>query len=177
MYENGFSIGGAASSAYGFSGASCDMKQVRGYGDSHLNGAYKDQMQELMDIVHYGKIGIEHANLPYIANVTKHWYYDDIEFTVGEGGVYHASHQAIKDIHYDAEGTCLEEFNTTIWDALLTDEDGTGIFYQVNEPYVHGPNEYIIKRFHEEYYRYDGTIERAHAIAKAELISKGKKTG
>lgn len=178
LYKCNNNIANAAKNAFGLnSGANSSMTKLSGLGSSGLAGVTAIELQELMDLVNLGKDGVKKAKLPYIASVTKHWYYKDIKFTVGEGGVYRASRQAIKDIKYNGEGTALANYNITINDALLTDEDGTGIFYQVNEPYVEGPNQYIADLFRKEYYKYDGTIERAHAIAKAELLDRGKAAG
>lgn len=178
LYRCNNNIAQAAKNAFGLdSGASSSMNKLSGAGSSGLSGVTAEELQELMDLVDLGKQGVKHAKLPYIASVTKHWYYKDIKFTVGEGGVYRASRQAIKDIDYNGEGTALANYNIMINDALLTDEDGTGIFYQVNEPYVEGPNQYIADLFKKEFYKYDGTIEKAHAIAKAELLDRGKTAG
>ena len=110
---------------------------------------------------------------PYIESVTNHWYYHIIDFigTVGENtpyGAYKKAATAQKIIKYADEDSNLDDVDIELT-ALLS--SGSGIMYQVCEPYLNEkPNVYLKKVFHGAYYKYDGTTETARKITAARAI-------
>ena len=110
---------------------------------------------------------------PYIESVTNHWYYHIIDFigTVGENtpyGAYKKSATAQKIIKYADEDSNIEDCDIELT-AILS--SGSGIMYQVCEPYLNDkPSIYLKKIFHGAYYKYDGTTETARKITAARAI-------
>ena len=110
---------------------------------------------------------------PYIESVTNHWYYHIIDFIgkVGEDTPYGAYKNALtaqKVINYEDEEEHLDDCEVELT-ALLS--SGSGIFYQVCEPYLNdSPSIYLKKIFHGAYYKYDGTTETARKISAARAI-------
>ena len=137
-----------------------------------LDGITYDDLFELADIVAQGlEDGIDGVKWPYIQSVTKHWYYEDVDFSKG---VYRKATSAKKKIKYasaDEENSALSKHNIEVeLDATLSADEG--IVYQVCEPEAKGPNEHIIEIFKDSYYRYDGTVETAKKIENAKLYDK-----
>ena len=116
---------------------------------------------------------------PYIESVTNHWYYHTIDF-IGTMeadtpyGAYKRVRTAQKIIQYADEDADLADCDVELT-AILT--SGSGIFYQVCEPYLNkDPNIYLKKIFHGIYYKYDGTTETARKIAAARAIEAAYET-
>ncbi len=143
-----------------------------------LDGLTYDDLVELSDIVAQGlEDGVSGVKWPYIQSVTNHWYYDDIDFSVG---VYRKAASAKKKIQYrpaDEENSFLNKHDIEVeLDATLTADEG--IVYQVCEPEATGPNQHIIDIFSDKYYKYDGTIQTAKKIENAKLYDgNGGATG
>ena len=110
---------------------------------------------------------------PYIESVTNHWYYHTIDFlgSIGEDtpyGAYKRARTAQKVIKYADEDAKLDDCEVEITSIITS---GSGIFYQVCEPYLNEkPNIYLKKIFHGIYYKYDGTTETARKISAARAI-------
>ena len=140
--------------------------------NEYMSGITNEQLMYLISLIYENKDGVP-IWLPYISSVQKHWFYEDIEFTVGKTGVYEAAEYARKSIKYQEEDGPIKDFDITINNALLHDDTGKGILFQKREPYTHGPNESIKNLFfNNAYYRYDGTIDTAEKIAKTILIKE-----
>ena len=109
---------------------------------------------------------------PFIAEVTNHWFYEDIDFTKD---VYRFAKSAVKEIDYKPEDED-DVLNKNEVEVKLNASLGSnqGIIYQVAEPETKGPNEKIKELFTKEYYKYDGTIETAKKIENARAIDSGK---
>ena len=142
-----------------------------------LPGITYDDLLELANIVAEGLgDGIDDVKWPYIQSVTKHWYYNDIDFS---RGVYRKASVAKKKIQYqsaDTENSALVQHGIRVeLDAELTADEG--IVYQVCEPEATGPNEHILEIFNDKYYKYDGTIETAKKIENAKLYDKNGGAG
>ena len=110
---------------------------------------------------------------PYVESVTNHWYYHIIDFlgTIGENTPYGAYKKALtaqKVIRYADEDEKLDDCEVELTTLLSS---GSGIFYQVCEPYLNEkPSIYLKKIFHGAYYKYDGTTETARKITAARAI-------
>ena len=145
--------------------------------NSVLEGISINQLQCLINMLIAANKGIEDVDLPYIASVRKHWFYDDINFTKSRNnngnGVYNTAAKATKKLEYSTtdDDDPLNKLGITM-NATLTAKNEEGIYYQVNEPITSGPNANIVKLFQGKYYRYDGTVETARKIAMAKLFDK-----
>ncbi len=116
---------------------------------------------------------------PRITEVTKHWFYNKIDFNK----VYGRAQYAKKDIKYIPEDGTNPLFGVSgiIMETTMTSEEG--FYYQLAEPERDGPNDAIIALFKGknpaypdftgEYYRYDGTKERAKKINNARAKENG----
>lgn len=152
-----------------------------------LSGLSVQQLDDLKTLI---VDGTKEAStyLPRIESVTKHWYYDTIEFEYGTAG------RAKKRVQYKPaeEDSSLSEENLNGGSIILdtTYTNTAGVYYQLAEPELVGPNEAIIALFKGgeatvgdshytfpgEYYRYDGTRRTAQKIANAKAVEKGKST-
>ncbi len=137
-----------------------------------LKGITYNDLAELADIVGQGiEGGVDGVKWPYIQSVTNHWFYNDIDFSVG---VYRKASTAKKKIRYvsaDEEGSFLSKDNIVVsLEAVLTADEG--IVYQVCEPEAFGPNQHIVDIFRDKYYKYDGTAQTARAIDNAKLYDQ-----
>lgn len=136
-----------------------------------------NQFKALVDLIWEGKEP-QTMYWPRIKNVTNHWYYNEIKFTYGRAGT------AKKTIQYkpDDNTNALYGVEGITLDASLTSE--VGVYYQLCNPEAVGPNEAIKALFKGgsgelngisftfpgEYYRYDGTRQRAQEIANARAV-------
>ena len=152
---------------------------------SVLSGITAEQLKDLGQLILDG-MKEENVYLPRIESVTKHWFYNTITYEYGTAG------KAKKKIQYqteDEEASLSEEqLNgaSIILDTTFT--NAGGVFYQLAEPNVSGPNEAIktlfkggtvtidgeTYTFPGEYYRYDGTRLTAMKIANAKAYDEGK---
>lgn len=141
---------------------------------STLSGLNFDQIEELYKAIPDSV----KVYLPYISSVKKHWYYRDIEFNAGLDATYQSAKRATQTIKYSPgdSKSSLGGFDITM-NVLYEATDDKGILYQVNEPYVSGPNAAIKKLFSKKYYRYDGNIETARKIYCKKLADAGKTSG
>lgn len=152
-----------------------------------LAGISTEQLENLKDLIEEGSTEAS-TYLPRIESVTKHWYYNDIEYEYGTAG------RAKKKVQYttEDENSPLSESNLNGASIILdtTYTNATGVFYQLAEPLVSGPNEAIktlfkggtvtvdgeTYNFPGTYYRYDGTRLTAQKIANAKAFDEGKST-
>ena len=152
---------------------------------SVLSGITAEQLKDLGQLILDG-MKEENVYLPRIESITKHWFYNTINYEYGTAG------KAKKKIQYETEDeeSSLSEENlngaTIILDTTFT--NASGVFYQLAEPEVTGPNEAIktlfkggtvtmdgeTYEFPGEYYRYDGTRRTALKIANAKAFDEGK---
>ena len=152
---------------------------------SVLFGITAEQLKDLGQLILDG-MQEENVYLPRIESITKHWFYNTINYEYGTAG------RAKKKIQYETEDeeSSLSEENlngaTIILDTTFT--NASGVFYQLAEPEVTGPNEAIktlfkggtvtmdgeTYEFPGEYYRYDGTRLTALKIANAKAYDEGK---
>ena len=152
---------------------------------SVLSGITAEQLKDLGQLILDG-MQEENVYLPRIESITKHWFYNTINYEYGTAG------RAKKKIQYETEDeeSSLSEENlngaTIILDTTFT--NASGVFYQLAEPNVSGPNEAIktlfkggtvtmdgeTYEFPGEYYRYDGTRLTALKIANAKAYDEGK---
>lgn len=152
---------------------------------SVLSGITAEQLKDLGQLILDG-MQEENVYLPRIESITKHWFYNTINYEYGTAG------RAKKKIQYETEDeeSSLSEENlngaTIILDTTFT--NASGVFYQLAEPEVTGPNEAIktlfkggtvtmdgeTYEFPGEYYRYDGTRLTALKIANAKAYDEGK---
>ena len=152
---------------------------------SVLSGITAEQLKDLGQLILDG-MQEENVYLPRIESITKHWFYNTINYEYGTAG------RAKKKIQYETEDeeSSLSEENlngaTIILDTTFT--NASGVFYQLAEPEVTGPNEAIktlfkggtvtmdgeTYEFPGEYYRYDGTRLTALKIANAKAFDEGK---
>ena len=150
-----------------------------------LSGITAEQLEDLGQLILDG-MKEENVYLPRIESITKHWFYNTITYEYGTAG------KAKKKIQFeteDEESTLKEEdLNgaSIILDTTFT--NAGGVFYQLAEPNVSGPNEAIktlfkggtvtidgeTYTFPGEYYRYDGTRLTAMKIANAKAFDEGK---
>ena len=145
--------------------------------NSVLEGLSIKQLQSIINMLIAANKGIEDVDLPYISSVRRHWFYNNINFSKSTNnnglGVYNTASKATKKLEYSTtdDDDPLNELGITM-NATLTAKNDEGIYYQVNEPYMDGPNDDLVKLFEQKYYRYDGTIETARKIAMAKLFDK-----
>lgn len=152
---------------------------------SVLSGITAEQLKDLGQLILDG-MKEENVYLPRIESITKHWFYNTINYKYGTAG------KAKKKIQYQTEDeeSSLSDENlngaTIILDTTFT--NASGVFYQLAEPEVTGPNEAIktlfkggtvtmdgeTYEFPGEYYRYDGTRRTALKIANAKAFDEGK---
>ena len=152
---------------------------------SVLSGITAEQLKDLGQLILDG-MKEENVYLPRIESITKHWFYNTINYEYGTAG------KAKKKIQYQTEDeeSSLSDENlngaTIILDTTFT--NASGVFYQLAEPEVTGPNEAIktlfkggtvtmdgeTYEFPGEYYRYDGTRRTALKIANAKAFDEGK---
>ena len=152
---------------------------------SVLSGITAEQLKDLGQLILDG-MKEENVYLPRIESITKHWFYNTINYEYGTAG------KAKKKIQYQTEDeeSSLSDENlngaTIILDTTFT--NASGVFYQLAEPEVTGPNEAIktlfkggtvtmdgeTYEFPREYYRYDGTRRTALKIANAKAFDEGK---
>lgn len=130
--------------------------------------------------------------LPRITTIDNHWYYSYVNF------VYNKASRAKKKTEYitQNEEDVLSSANLNggkiTLDQTFEDNEGLGgVYYQLCEPEVNGPNDAIVAlfkggsgningqdyNFSGRYYRYDGTRATALRIANAKAIEEGKKVG
>ena len=156
-----------------------------GLANTSLSGITAEQLEDLGQLILDG-MKEENVYLPRIESITKHWFYNTITYEYGTAG------KAKKKIQFeteDEESTLKEEdLNgaSIILDTTFT--NAGGVFYQLAEPNVSGPNEAIktlfkggtvtidgeTYTFPGEYYRYDGTRLTAMKIANAKAFDEGK---
>ena len=152
---------------------------------SILSGITTDQLSDLGDLI---LEGMEEATtyLPRIESITKHWFYNTINYEYGTAG------KAKKKVEFttDDEESSLSKENLNGASIILdtTYTNASGVFYQLAEPEVTGPNDAIkalfkggtvtvdgeTYNFTGEYYRYDGTRLTAQKIANAKAFDEGK---
>ena len=153
------------------------------------------QILALWNLIKEGKEE-EYSIIPRIENVVKHWFYNPIEF------IYGKANAAKRKVQYDSTGeddplASLSGYTIEL-DQILVAADGKGIYYQLCEPELNGPNNAIIALFKGgsgkinytvegndyeveynlpgKYYRYDGTRDKALKIANAKAHDEGKTT-
>lgn len=156
-----------------------------GLANTSLSEITAEQLGELGDLI---LEGMEESTtyLPRIESVTKHWFYNTINYEYGTAG------KAKKKVQFTTEDeeSSLSEDNlngaSIILDTTFT--NASGVFYQLAEPEVTGPNDAIktlfkggtvtidgeTYEFPGEYYRYDGTRLTAEKIANAKAFDEGK---
>lgn len=152
---------------------------------SILSGITTEQLSDLGDLI---LEGMEEATtyLPRIESITKHWFYNTINYEYGTAG------KAKKKVEFttDDEESSLSKENLNGASIILdtTYTNASGVFYQLAEPEVTGPNDAIktlfkggtvtvdgeTYNFTGEYYRYDGTRLTAQKIANAKAFDEGK---
>lgn len=163
-----------------------ELNSIQPYlNSSTLTGITAKQLSDLGDLIIEGMEETT-SYLPRIESITKHWFYNTINYEYGTAG------RARKKIQYETEDeeSSLSEENlngaTIILDTTFT--NASGVFYQLAEPEVTGPNEAIktlfkggtvtmdgeTYEFPGEYYRYDGTRLTALKIANAKAYDEGK---
>ena len=121
--------------------------------------------------------GIDGVLWPFVEQVKNHWYYKDIDFlgTTEENATYRLARVGYKTIEYKTEEDG-KQYYMSIPGALHPDTSKGWdlIVYQVAEPVTMGCNDAIRDVFSGEYYRYDGTVEKAKSIANSRAIDEGK---
>ncbi len=155
-----------------------------------------EQVKALWELMIEGK-KVETVYLPRIENVVKHWFYKPIEFKYGQAKM------AKKTVSYGATGeddplASVSGYTIQLDQTLVSPNSKEGIFYQLCEPELDGPNDAIIALFKGgsgeirymyrgkeqkveydlpgNYYRYDGTRDKALKIANAKAHDEGKTT-
>ena len=156
-----------------------------GLANTSLSGITAEQLDELGDLI---LEGMEEATsyLPRIESITKHWFYNTINYEYGTAG------KAKKKVEFttEDEDSSLSQENLNGASIILdtTYTNASGVFYQLAEPEVTGPNDAIktlfkggtvtvdgeTYNFPGEYYRYDGTRLTAQKIANAKAFDEGK---
>lgn len=163
-----------------------DKQNVQeGLKNTSLSGITVEQLSELGDLIIEGMKEAT-SYLPRIESITKHWYYNDINYIYGTAG------KAKKKIPFtiEDEENVLSETNLNGASIILdtTYTNASGVFYQLAEPVITGPNDAIktlfkggtvtidgnTYEFPGEYYRYDGTRLTAKKIANAKAYDEGK---
>ena len=152
---------------------------------STMAGTTGKQLADLGDLILDG-MEEKTTYLPRITSVIRHWYLNDINFEYGKAG------KAKKKIQYtnSDEESSLSEENldgaSIILDTTYTSAEG--IYYQLAEPEISGPNDAVTALFKggsgsydgvsytflAKYYRYDGTRLTAQKIANAKALDKQK---
>lgn len=163
-------------------------KAQSGINGSILSGISVDQLEALSKLIIEGRKS-SLTYLPRITSVDNHWYCSYINFVYGKAA------KAKKKINYlpikNSDPLSTENLNggKVILDQTFIDSSGAGgVYYQLCEPEVDGPNDAIVALFKggsgkfngaaydfsAQYYRYDGTREMALRIANAKAIEAGK---
>ncbi len=102
---------------------------------------------------------------PRITSVTNHWFYKEINFE----DTYEQIDSATQQINYEAADEYDPLYNENV---TITATLSGGVFYQLTEPEIDGPNDAIVDLFKNGmYYRYDGTKTTAKEIANAKSSS------
>ena len=148
---------------------------------STMSGITGQQLDALGELIVDGTEE-KRTYLPRITSVIKHWYLNDINFEYGKAG------KAKKKVQYSTEDEedPLSEKNLNGASITLdtTYTSDKGIYYQLAEPEISGPNEAIVAlfkggsgtydgadyNFEAKYYRYDGTRLTAQKIANAKAL-------
>ena len=123
--------------------------------------------------------GIDNMLWPFVEQVKNHWYYKDIDFlgTTEANATYRLAKVGYKTVEYKntVDG---KQYSMEIPSALYpnSEKDWDFIVYQVAEPVTEGCNDAIKDVFSGQYYRYDGTVEKAMAIANSRALEEGKST-
>lgn len=156
-----------------------ELESIQGALDSStMAGVTGEQLADLGDLILEG-MEERTTYLPRITSVIKHWYLNDVNFQYGKAG------KAKKKIQYtnSDEEASLSEKNLNGASITLdtTYTSAEGIYYQLAEPEISGPNEAVTALFQggsgtydgesytflAKYYRYDGTRLTAQKIANA----------
>lgn len=159
-------------------------------GSTVLTGITADQLEEFSKLILEGrKESITY--LPRITTVDNHWYYSYVNF------VYEKAGKAKKKVEYipDDENNILSSTKLnggkiTLDQTYVDNTNAGGVYYQLCEPEVNGPNEAIKAlfkggsgtfngasyNFSGKYYRYDGTRATALRIANAKANDKREST-
>lgn len=148
---------------------------------STMSGITGKQLDALADLIFEG-MEENTTYLPRITSVIKHWYLNDINFEYGRAG------KAKKKVQYSTKNEedplneeSLNGASITLDTTYTSDE---GIYYQLAEPEISGPNQAITAlfkggsgtyggayyNFNAKYYRYDGTRLTAQKIANAKAL-------
>ena len=145
---------------------------------STMSGITGKQLDALGDLILEG-MKENTTYLPRITSVIKHWYLNDINFEYGRAG------KAKKKVQYstnnEEDPLNEESLNGASITLDTTYTSAEGIYYQLAEPEISGPNEAITAlfkggsgsydgtdyNFEAKYYRYDGTRLTAQKIANA----------
>lgn len=148
---------------------------------STISGITVKQLEALGNLILEGTEE-KRTYLPRITSVIKHWYLNDVKFEYGKAG------KAKKKVQYsteDEEDPLSEEnLNGASITLDTTYTSAEGIYYQLAEPEISGPNEAIKAlfkggsgtydgadyNFEAKYYRYDGTRLTAQKIANAKAL-------
>ena len=148
---------------------------------STMAGATGKQLADLGDLILDG-MEEKRTYLPRITNVIRHWYLNDINFEYGKAG---KGKKKIQYTNSDEESSLSKENldgASIILDTTYTSAEG--IYYQLAEPEISGPNEAVTALFKggmgtydgasytflAKYYRYDGTRLTAQKIANAKAL-------
>lgn len=136
---------------------------------------YGNKVFEIVDSDNGESAVLTDIKWPYIESVTKHWFYNEIDFN---NTAYRLAKAASKTIDYkpSSDDNVLNKAGITVkLNATLT--SSSGIPYQVCEPEATGPNQSIINLFSTgQFYKYDGTSITAQRIANSKAIDLGKST-
>ncbi len=131
------------------------------------------------DLLQSGDAGMSGVLWPFVEQVKNHWYYNNIDFlgTSVDNATYRLAKVGYKTIEYKNEVDGVQ-YNMQIPSALYPDQSNHWDFivYQVAEPVTEGCNTAIKEVFSGEYYRFDGTVEKAKMIANSRAIDDGKST-
>jgi hypothetical protein len=118
--------------------------------------------------------GLDNMQWPFVRSVKNHWYYKDIDFlgTTEEDATYRLAKVGYKTVFYSSDDRETFEMPCALYPNQA--EDWDFLVYQVAEPTVSGPNDNIKEVFSGEYYRYDGTVQKAKMIANSRAKEDGK---
>ena len=137
---------------------------------------YKFSTEDLL-----GETDLDHMFWPFVSDVKNHWYYKDIDFlgTTEENATYRLAKVGYKTIQYKDTDENGKNYDFQMPCALYPREDRNWNFliYQVAEPVTEGCNENIKNVFQDQYYRYDGTEEKAKMIANSRVIEEKRNSG
>ena len=135
------------------------------------------KVNKIIDLIEDGRKERE-LYWPRITEVTKHWYYDTITFEYGRAKA------GVKTIIFSPEDSTNPLYGAEL-EMETTMTSTQGFFYQLTEPERKGPNEAIVAlfkggtvdgiKFPGEYYRYDGSKDRAQKINNARAVDNGGK--